>query len=50
MKKYIVFVFSVLALTVSGMAFAECHLDGRVYNEGAVVAGYICKNGDWEAL
>ena len=38
------------ALLFSGATLSECHLDGRIYEEGAIVAGYICKDGNWEEL
>lgn len=39
----IAFVF----LTVSESVFAECHLDGQVYEEGARVGAYVCRGGQW---
>lgn len=52
MKNYLVLPTTVLALLfgLSGVAIADCHLDGTIYAEGAIVSGYICKDGDWVQL
>ncbi|MFK7857341.1 MAG: hypothetical protein AB8B64_00885 [Granulosicoccus sp.] len=50
MKRYLVYLTTVVALSFSGLAFAQCHLDGSMYDEGEVVAGYVCKGGEWEEL
>lgn len=36
-----------LILFVSMPAMAQCHLDGQVYEEGARVGDYTCRNGQW---
>lgn len=50
MKNSLVRLTTLFIVLVSGTAFAQCHLDGRIYEEGAVVAGYICSEGNWIAM
>ena len=50
MSRYSVVLAALVALLFSGVTLAECHLDGRIYEEGAVVAGYICNGGNWQEM
>ncbi len=50
MRRFLITATAFFALSFSGATLADCHLDGRVYKEGAVVAGYVCKGGSWQEL
>lgn len=50
MNRYLVIILTVVALSLPGLTWAQCHLDGRTYNNGAVVAGYVCRDGEWHKL
>ena len=50
MKRSLLFVTTLIIMLVSGATFAQCHLDGRIYEEGAIVAGYVCSEGRWVAM
>ena len=52
MIRYPVRTIALLAVlySLSGVAIANCHLDGSIYQEGDVVSGYVCKDGDWVQL
>lgn len=50
MNRYLVIFISAFVLILPEILLAQCHLDGRTYDEGEVVAGYVCRNGDWQEL
>jgi len=39
-----------ITLTFSTQVVADCFFDNKSYEEGAIVAGHICKNGEWIPL
>ena len=47
MKIQLLSTFLLLTSLLPALANAQCHLDGRSYDEGTVIAGYVCKDGDW---
>lgn len=50
MKHYFALTVMLLTLTSIGVSYAQCHLDGRSYDEGTVIAGYVCKDGSWHEI
>lgn len=42
----IVLLISIL-VTVSGLLYADCKYDGKIYPEGEIRGPYICVDGEW---